>query len=114
MEGVTILSTGTAMLGLSWGAAILIGLVVFVFMFFIFSITMVDEPIEYLYAAIFALFITIIGLIPIWASVDTTEVTEYKVIIDDSVQYVEFTEKYEVVDQEGEIYTVRERMRSGD
>jgi hypothetical protein len=46
--------------------------------------------------------------------VDTTEVTEYKVTIDDSVKYVEFTEKYEVVDQEGEIYTVRERMRSGD
>lgn len=34
---------------------------------------------------------------------------EYKVIIDDSVKLNDFYEKYEVIDQEGEIYTVIER-----
>lgn len=34
--------------------------------------------------------------------------TEYKVTIDDSVSYVEFTESYKVVSQEGSIYTIRE------
>lgn len=45
---------------------------------------------------------------------DTTSKTnishiEYKVIIDDSVSMTEFMDKYEILDQEGRIYTVRER-----
>lgn len=35
--------------------------------------------------------------------------THYKVIIDDDVSMNEFYEHYEVIDQEGEIFTVRER-----
>ena len=34
---------------------------------------------------------------------------EYKVTIDDSVLMNEFLDKYEILDQEGKIYTVRER-----
>lgn len=34
--------------------------------------------------------------------------TEYKVLIDDSVSYTEFTEKYKVVDKKGSIYTIYE------
>ena len=34
---------------------------------------------------------------------------EYKVLIDDSVPLNEFNEKYEILDQEGQIYTVIER-----
>ena len=33
----------------------------------------------------------------------------YKVIIDDSVSMNEFLDKYEILDQEGKIYTVKER-----
>ena len=35
--------------------------------------------------------------------------TQYKVIISDEVSMNEFVEKYEIIDQEGKIYTVRER-----
>lgn len=35
--------------------------------------------------------------------------THYKVIIDDSVSMNEFIEKYEIIETEGKIYTVRER-----
>lgn len=35
--------------------------------------------------------------------------THYKVTISDSVSMLEFDSKYEVLDQEGRIYTVRER-----
>ena len=35
--------------------------------------------------------------------------TQYKVIIDDSVSMNEFLEEYEIIDQEGKIYTVREK-----
>lgn len=36
---------------------------------------------------------------------------EYKVIIDDSVSLNDFYEKYEIIDREGEIYTVMERKQ---
>lgn len=36
--------------------------------------------------------------------------TQYKVTISDSVSMTEFYEHYEVVDQEGKIFTVRERV----
>ena len=35
--------------------------------------------------------------------------TEYTVILDDSVSFNEFTEKYEIIDNEGKIYTVKEK-----
>lgn len=35
--------------------------------------------------------------------------THYKVTIDDNVSMNEFNEKYEIVSQEGKIYTIRER-----
>ena len=35
--------------------------------------------------------------------------TEYKVTISDEVSMNEFLEKYEIINQEGKIYTVRER-----
>lgn len=35
--------------------------------------------------------------------------THYKVTISDEVSMSEFTEKYEIVDQDGKIYTIRER-----
>lgn len=35
--------------------------------------------------------------------------TQYKVVIDDSVSMNEFLEEYEIIDQEGKIYTVREK-----
>lgn len=38
-----------------------------------------------------------------------TERYKYKVTIDDSVNFNEFSEKYEIVDQEGKIYTIQER-----
>lgn len=35
--------------------------------------------------------------------------TQYKLTISDNVSMNEFMEKYEIIDQEGKIYTVRER-----
>lgn len=40
---------------------------------------------------------------------DTVISTQYKVTIDDSVSMNEFLDKYEILDQEGKIYTVKER-----
>ena len=35
--------------------------------------------------------------------------TQYKVTISDEVKMDEFCEKYEIIEQDGKIYTVRER-----
>jgi hypothetical protein len=105
MEGVTILSTGTAIVGISWGAAIIIALIASLV---IYLINPLEADFGWRICCAIDIFILSFSTLAI-VSVDTTEVTEYKVTIDDSVKYVEFTEKYEVIDQEGEIYTVREK-----
>ena len=53
---------------------------------------------------------SVVGIILGKKCVDPTEYeTHYKVTIDESVSMAEFNEKYEVFEQEGKIYTVRER-----
>lgn len=42
-------------------------------------------------------------------TLDTVDYIEYKVIVDDSVSLNEFFDKYEILDQEGKIYTVKEK-----
>ncbi len=41
----------------------------------------------------------------------TSYETHYKVTIDDSVSMNEFLDKYEILDQEGKIYTVKEKTK---
>ena len=36
--------------------------------------------------------------------------TEYKVLISDEVSWNEFNERYEVINQEGKIYTIKEKV----
>lgn len=38
--------------------------------------------------------------------------TQYKVLLDESIQLTEFFEKYEILDQDGKIYIIRERNLS--
>lgn len=45
------------------------------------------------------------------AQIPLTYATQYKVTISDEVQLNDFLEKYEIVSQEGKIYTVRERLQ---
>ena len=40
---------------------------------------------------------------------DTVDYIEYKVIISEDIGFTEFMDQYEILDQEGQIYTVKER-----
>lgn len=40
---------------------------------------------------------------------DEIDYIEYEVLIDDSVSFTEFNDKYEIINQKGKIYTVREK-----
>ena len=55
---------------------------------------------------IITFFVMILGLVENGHSVNYIE---YKVTIDDSVSMNEFLDKYEIIDQEGKIYIVKER-----
>ena len=61
-------------------------------------------------ALVFIAFTVIIGMPIGGLTVEPTKYeTQYKITIDDSVSITEFLDKYEIIDQDGKIYTVRER-----
>ena len=37
------------------------------------------------------------------------EITRYQVLIDDSVSFIEFNDRYKIISQDGAIYTIQER-----
>ena len=54
----------------------------------------------------------VIGFIVVGISKEPTDIVdyvEYKVTISDEVNFNEFADKYEILDQEGKIYTVKEK-----
>ena len=55
------------------------------------------------------IFFCIIGYMGTIDTTDELSHVEYKVIVSDEVSFTDFMEKYEIVDQEGQIYTVKER-----
>ena len=68
---------------------------------------------DYIFGIIVCAFIGVyvgfLGMIMSEHEADTISHIEYKVTIDDSVSMNEFLDKYEILDQEGKIYTVKER-----
>ena len=65
-----------------------------------------------LYGGIITLILAVISfLLFIYGLLPSQKVayTEYQVTIDDSVSFNEFTEKYEIIDSDGKIYTVKEK-----
>ena len=85
-----------------------------VIFFFIGSYLSITES-EWIYFPIFLITGIIVGVllaIPAGAicCTETDEVeTSYKVTVSDEVSLNEFLDKYEIIDQDGKIYTVRER-----
>lgn len=60
---------------------------------------------------IFGIFL-LIFIFPLTAqTTDTINYIEYKAIISDEVNFNEFNDKYEILGQEGKIYTIRERNK---
>lgn len=58
---------------------------------------------------VLALGSVLVGTLGITENKNDINHIEYKVTIDDSVSMNEFLDKYEILDQEGKIYTVREK-----
>lgn len=111
MEGITILnefiSTGEILA--PWFC---IGIVAFAIGLFglIFCPTIIKPRQRLLIVLIIFFAISLFFGISIAAFAPREEETRYQVIIDDSVNFNEFNERYEIISQEGLIYTITEKM----
>lgn len=107
LDGVTLLHTFTSTTGAIWVWVLWIAFAVFVTATVYFWIVAANHrTIAHL---LVALVITLLCFSSLGAAITTAPHTEtlYKVTIDPSVSYCEFTYYYEVVNVEGEIYTIR-------
>lgn len=108
MEGIEILAVGQISTGSSfnWLMAIIIGLILgaTAFAFGLCHDSCIAAIVMGLLVGIFAgVFVGVADGIP------THYVPTYKVVISDEVSMNEFTERYEILEQEGKIYTIKER-----
>ena len=104
MTGINILAEYTAG-GMPVGAVVALSLLSVVGLFVSVLLTIDDSPgkaITFGLATGFAIVAISLGV-----SADP-EHTQYKVTISEDVKLVEFLERYEILDTEGEIYTMRE------
>lgn len=53
----------------------------------------------------------VIAVLAVTPNEHSVDYVKYKVIIDDSVLMSEFVDHYEILDQEGKIYTVKEKVQ---
>lgn len=110
MAGVTILSEQTVYNTLvpEWAAIVAcVGLFVIWLIGFIFIATDRDKSL-----IICMIGILILSAVAICSLIDNKKSInhiEYKVTIEDSVSINEFLDKYEILDQEGKIYTIKEK-----
>ena len=112
IDGVTILATETVMtscLAMNVILSIIIGLIVLGFVLFLSG--MIADCIGIGITGgimMICAFLSLLIGIPIDCATQIPDYTKYEVIIDDSVSMNEFTEKYEVLEQRGQIYVIKE------
>ena len=105
MPGIEILAEYTAGGTLVAGIVISSILAVLGLIIFIAGIAWGDDDVTKAGCLLFVIFLILLFL-TIFTS--EPEHTRYKVTISDEVNLVEFLERYEILDTEGEIYTIRE------
>ena len=110
MEGLTVLSTEVQDPSIFY-LILILPLIGFVVMVFLTIICMCDDLIGPSILCIIAvLCFMLIGFFCVDKANDPPT-TVYKVTIDDTVSMVEFYERYEVLDQEGLIFTITEKEK---
>ena len=110
MNGVEILSSETiynTFLPVVWiGLGLMLGFISIIL--FVWSISEGYEILPWIFV-VFVIVCIIIASLAGTPNTNDPNHIEYKVTIDDSVSMNEFLDKYEILDQEGKIYTVKER-----
>ena len=108
MEGVEILAVGQIGVGygFNWVIAIIAG---FLCGTIAFAFGLIND--STIIAIVIGLFTAILSgvFVGFADEIPTHYVPTYKIVISDEVSMNEFTERYEILEQEGKIYTVKER-----
>jgi len=110
MEGVEILSINKRAItsGFGWESAIIAGVIFGA----IIAMAIYHDTYHNTFAAIIGgiiVGIVISALVGCVASPVVGYTPVYKVTIEDTVNFNEFTEKYDIIKQDGKIYTIKER-----
>ena len=110
MEGIEILSIGEIGINpvFNWTMAIILGILLGLIPAFYIGAVENSVGVFILIFAIFALFFGTLFGFGIEKYTDTAPT--YKVVISDTVGLNEFYDKYEVVEQDGKIFTIMERI----
>lgn len=115
MNGIEILSTAEVVTATACNTtAVGIGVIATIVVMVIIGVFVAWHQDDAMYVNLFLLFSLVFSALTSMMIAETTSYptayeTHYKVIIDDSVSMNEFNEKYEIISQEGKIYTVREK-----
>ena len=109
MEGIEVLATGTMGIGstVNWGLIIIIGLVAGGVVGMLGGFC--DHSIFVGLGTGILVFLAAASLTAVATEKPAYTIPIYKVVIKDSVSMNEFSERYEIINQEGKIYTIRER-----
>lgn len=115
MEGIEILSVGEEIIrsGFNWTAAAF----VFAICCILGALTFIAERgVSPTSAVIITLMISVFfaSLFGMMFMPKVDSIPTYKVTIEDSVNFNEFNEKYEIIEQDGKIYTIKERIPDGN
>lgn len=113
MEGITILTTEIVTAGVPFWIAPLVGCVLFVVVLLIMVAIFGElDASDFGFGAMIGALTTIFFITISLATYK--EETHYSMIIDETVSFAEFNKQYEIVDQKGEIYIVREKEGNED
>lgn len=114
MEGIEVLSIGSIGINqvFNWEAAIVGGLVLG-FLCSLYAFFSTDSPLVGITIFIsLGLFLGFILGVSVEKYADT--VPTYKVTINDTISINEFYERYEVLEQDGKIFTIKEKTENGN
>lgn len=112
MEGITILDTiiiAQTTIGWSWGgfaAAILVIISLVIYTISLSESTTATIPIITLFTSL--LFVGI-SVALFSTATELPNIIQHKVLIDESVNLLDFYEKYDIIEQEGKIFTIQEK-----
>lgn len=116
MDGITVLTYNEIMATPTWTWVItMIGMIIFA----ISSIIVINfnqEIIQIIFgiSSICSFILFIVGLSCMVFVESGTGKYTYKVTISDEVNFVEFNDKYEIIDQDGLIYTIKEKENNNE
>lgn len=116
MDGITVLSQSEIMNIPTWIlVVIIIGITICVISLMVF-ISFTQEIIQIIFeiSSICGIILCTFGLLSMFFIESGTGKYTYKVTISDEVNFVEFNNKYEIIDQDGLIYIIKEKENNNE